>query len=77
MELIMKIGMLWFDNDPKKALSNKLELAAKYYRDKYDSVPDLCFVNPDMLTNDGVIISGMEMRTSKTMLINYFWIGCK
>ena len=47
----MKIGMLWFDNDPKSNLDLKIERAATYYRNKYGCSPTLCFVHPSMLRN--------------------------
>ena len=45
----MKIGMLWFDNDPHTALAAKVEKAAAYYRTKYGKTPTVCFVHPSML----------------------------
>ena len=93
----MEIGMLWFDNDKKSDYEAKIERAARYYRDKYGKVPNLCFVHPCMILGNGsqavengnrdidklskkidipVLKSqGVEIRTSKTMLPNHFWIG--
>jgi hypothetical protein len=45
----MNVGMLWFDNDPRAALEAKVARAAAYYRNKYGSAPNLCFVHPTML----------------------------
>jgi hypothetical protein len=45
----MNVGMLWFDNDPRIALTAKVARAADYYRRKYGLVPDLCLVHPSML----------------------------
>lgn len=45
----MKIGMLWFDNDPHTDLAAKVERAASYYRSKYGKTPTVCFVHPSML----------------------------
>ena len=42
----MNVGMLWFDNDPRTALTTKVARAADYYRQKYGLVPDLCLVEP-------------------------------
>jgi hypothetical protein len=78
----MKIGMLWFDNDPKAGVEIKIERAAAYYQGKYGRQPDLCFVHPSMLP----IVAGapevnpvragkVEVRTSNTVLPNHFWIG--
>ena len=47
----MKIGMLWFDNDPHTPLAAKVEKAAAYYLTKYGRTPTVCFVHPSMLPN--------------------------
>ena len=86
----MEIGMLWFDNDKKSDYESKIERAATYYRNKYGKTPNLCFVHPCMLPNNGsrpaentspeaetllIKSQGVEIRTSKTMLHNHFWLG--
>ena len=82
----MDVGMLWFDNDKGADLATKLERAAKYYRKKYGQAPNLCFVNPSMLPTNGksapskkknqIYKTGnIEVRESKTMLPNHFWLG--
>ncbi len=43
----MDTGMLWFDNDPRKDLVTKINLASDYYFKKYGRKPDLCFVHPE------------------------------
>jgi hypothetical protein len=45
----MNVGMLWYDNDPRIALTTKVTRAADYYRQKYGLVADLCLVHPSML----------------------------
>ena len=86
----MDIGMLWFDNDKKSDYEAKIERAANYYRNKYGKAPNLCFVHPCMIPMNGSQESdqvnfladksllksqGVEIRLSKTMLPNHFWIG--
>ena len=86
----MDVGMLWFDNDKKSDYEMKIERAATYYRKKYGKAPNLCFVHPCMIPDNGsqgtdndhqkndalpVKSQGVEIRTSKTMLPNHFWIG--
>jgi len=51
----MHSGMLWFDNDPKTALTTKIEKAAGYYRQKYGRNPDLCLVHPSMLGGNNIL----------------------
>lgn len=78
----MNIGMLWFDNDQKDEISTKIDRAANYYQNKYGVAPNLCFVHPSMIKNgslktqDDKIKSGeVEVRTSRSVLPNHFWIG--
>lgn len=49
----MKIGMLWFDDDPQATLAVKVEQAATYYQRKYGKKPTVCFVHPSMLPRLG------------------------
>ena len=38
----MNEGMLWFDNNAKTSLKEKIIRAADYYRTKYGCVPTVC-----------------------------------
>lgn len=77
----MNIGMLWFDNDQKTAIPYRIERAAEYYRTKYGKRPDLCFVHPSMLpkenetANPSIKSGDIEVRPSKAVLPNHFWLG--
>ena len=78
----MNIGMLWFDNDTKSELTTKIERAAHYYREKYGKQPNVCFVHPSMVkpqsseeANKTIVRGDIELRTSKSVLPNHFWIG--
>ena len=73
----MKIGMLWFDNDPKADLKVKIERAASYYSKKYGQAPNLCFIHPSMAsaTNGNGKPGNLEIRTNRSVLPNHFWIG--
>jgi len=81
----MDIGMLWFDNDRQGELDAKVKRAVAYYQKKYGQKPNLCFVNPCMLPTSGngsqkvespiKTPAGIEIRESKAMLPNHFWIG--
>jgi hypothetical protein len=73
----MDIGMLWFDNDKKADLRAKIARAAKYYQNKYGDTPNLCFIHPGMLpeNGNGSQAGEIEVRTSNTILPHHFWIG--
>ncbi|HSO27744.1 MAG TPA: hypothetical protein VLS48_06710 [Anaerolineales bacterium] len=78
----MKVGMLWFDNDQKRGLNERVLRAALYYQQKYGQKPNLCFVHPSMLpeapeaADDHKYQAGeVEVRSAPVVLPNYFWIG--
>jgi hypothetical protein len=71
----VNIGMLWFDNDPKTELGIKIKRAADYYRNKYGKTPDLCFVHPSLLGEGKLQTGKIEVRSSRSVLPNHFWIG--
>lgn len=71
----MITGMMWFDNDPKTALTEKIKHAAEYYRAKYGQTPDVCLVNPGMLPEPDVQAGKIQVRAMKTVLPGHLWIG--
>jgi len=79
----MNAGMLWFDNDPKTALTAKIERAVDYYRHKYGRDPNLCLIHPKALekeqpTTGKPALSGVEgvmVRPYRPVLPGHLWIG--
>ena len=71
----MNIGMLWFDNDKKADLAAKIKRASSYYREKYGQTPNVCFVHPSMIAKEGNPSAGIELRTTRSVLPNHFWLG--
>lgn len=71
----MDVGMLWFDNDPKLDLLNKVQKAAAYYKYKFGEEPNLCFVHPSMILDLQKDLDTVTIRSNATMLPNHFWIG--
>jgi hypothetical protein len=43
------IGLLWLDDDPKRNWGQKVEHAARRYREKFGHPPTVCSVHPSML----------------------------
>jgi hypothetical protein len=54
----MKYGLLWYDNDPRRPLEDKIGRAARRYHDKYGSWPNTCFVHPEA-------VAGLEEQELK------------
>jgi len=79
----MNTGMLWFDNDPKTALTTKIEKAVDYYRHKYGRDPNLCLIHPSMmesLTSAGEAGENPQngkimVRPYRPVLPGHLWIG--
>lgn len=71
----MNTGMMWFDNDPKTALIEKVTRAAEYYRSKYGRAPDVCLVNPGMLKEPMLHAGQIQVRPMRTVLPGHLWIG--
>jgi hypothetical protein len=85
----MNTGMLWFDNDPKTALTAKIERATDYYHKKYGRKPNLCLIHPSMLPADEKVgndnpttgktvwsgAEGVVIRPYRPVLPGHLWIG--
>jgi len=81
-EFDMNTGMLWFDNDPKTALTAKIERAVAYYQKKYGRKPNLCLIHPNALNGekpkaDKTVsnASGVTVRPYRPVLPGHLWIG--
>ena len=71
----MEVGMLWFDDDPRRGLEEKVARAVAHYKEKYGQMPTLCFVNPGTLNGGPEAAAGVQIRAARTVLPNHFWIG--
>jgi|YNPNPStandDraft_1061719.scaffolds.fasta_scaffold02851_4 hypothetical protein len=74
----MEFGMLWFDNDPRREMKEKVLRAAAHYEQKYGVRPDVCFVHPNMLGGDGqgtLMAGSVEVRPGRAILPDHFWLG--
>ncbi|HIQ01190.1 MAG TPA: hypothetical protein EYH30_03520 [Anaerolineales bacterium] len=75
----MDIGLLWFDNDPRRGLEEKVLRAVAHYRRKYGHTPNVCFVHPSMLNGNGrrsvLRAGGVEVRPGRAILPDHFWVG--
>jgi hypothetical protein len=71
----MDVGMLWFDDDPRRGLEEKVTRAVAHYKEKYGQMPSLCFVNPGTLNGGPDHAAGVQIRAARTVLPNHFWVG--
>ncbi len=76
----MKVGLLWFDNDPERSIEEKVQRAAKRYQEKFGQAVNTCYINPISLDGNGDV--GDEFRCGRVKVIvtprtlpHHFWIG--
>ena len=74
---MMEQGLLWFDNDPKRSLEDKIAQAAERYSQKFGQQPNTCYVNPQMVAGpeNGKIAKDVRVVTAKNILPHHFWLG--
>ena len=69
-------GLLWFDDDPVRATSDKIARAVQRYQQKYGHRPDVCYVHPAHLKEGDVQPSdGIKVLPAKSVLPYHFWLG--
>jgi hypothetical protein len=61
----------WFDDTPKKSISQKLAEAVERYEEKFGETPSLCLVN----ANNATTYDGLEVRVADYVRPNHFWVG--
>lgn len=68
--------MLWYCDDKRKSLEEKVREAATFYQNKYGAAPTQCYVHPGMLA-DGAsqTVAGVRLRPNRTVIKNHFWLG--
>jgi hypothetical protein len=85
----MKIGLLWYDDDPRKPSEQKIAQALERYKEKFGLAPDTCYV-PAGVQVTAEALSGLISRNgghdnasmprlrvvpSRAVRPNHFWIG--
>ena len=74
----MQIGLLWFDDDPRKTLEAKIQQAAARYHEKFGNAANTCYVNPAVATAHSIPgdnDSGLRELPARSVRPNYFWLG--
>lgn len=71
----MKIGMLWYDDSPRRSFQDKVAQAINYYRAKYGRLPNTCYVHPSCLPDEGDAACGLKLVGAEDILPHHFWLG--
>ena len=72
---MMQEGLLWFDKDPQRKLSDKISRAAVRYQTKFGQKPTICYLNAHDLDGQTEGVDGIQLLTSTNVQRYHFWIG--
>lgn len=67
----VKLGWLWFDNDSKTSVEDKVAAAAIRYRQKFGRAPALCYVNEREL-GEGGAVAGLKLAAAPNVRPGHF-----
>lgn len=71
----MREGLLWFDNDPKHNLADKVGQAAARYQARFGRRPTLCYLNDGDLVGGTEEVNGIRLRPTTYVRPHHLWIG--
>lgn len=78
----MKVGLLWYDSDPRRQLEDKIDRAAERYREKFGRWPNTCFVHPGAMDGQAPRVLSIAARGSRirvmsapNILLHHLWLG--
>ncbi len=71
----MKVGLLWYDDDPKRPWLQKVDDAARRYYEKFGIRPDTCYVNPETVPGEQALHGQVRIVQANVILPNHFWLG--
>lgn len=64
----VRLGWLWFDDDPKTSLEQKIDAAAGRFRQKFGQAPRQCFVNQHELPAEGIRVGQLAVAGATNVL---------
>lgn len=71
----MIAGMLWLCADLKRPLTDNIEQAAEYYKEKYGVNPTHCEINQKNVDRSLLEYTKRKVVVSKSVLPGHLWIG--
>jgi hypothetical protein len=68
----VKLGWLWFDNDPRTTLEEKVSRAAGRYAQKFGRKPRLCYVHQDALDQRQAFCGSLQLKSASNVQPGHF-----
>ena len=69
---VVRVGWLWFDNDPKTSIEEKLAVASRRFRRKFGTAPKTCYVSQQALASSPLAIGHLRIRSAANVLPGHF-----
>jgi hypothetical protein len=71
----MQEGLLWFDNDPKRQLADKIGQAATRYQVRFGHRPTTCYLNDRDYDGAMEEVNGIRLKPVTHVGPHHFWVG--
>ncbi|HYN88807.1 MAG TPA: hypothetical protein VER55_09765 [Ardenticatenaceae bacterium] len=71
---MIRMGLLWFDDDKQTPVAEKIAQAARRYREKFGRAPTICFVHPEEPV-PAPKVAGLTVQPLRTVLRHHFLVG--
>jgi hypothetical protein len=68
----VSLGWLWFDDDPKTSLEEKIGLAAARFGQKFGRPPRVCYVSQRALGDRVLTPGSVQVRSAGNVLPGHF-----
>lgn len=68
----VSLGWLWFDDDPKTSLEQKVSLAAARFQQKFGRQPRMCYVSPRALGEAPAAWEPLHVQAASNVLPGHF-----
>ncbi len=72
----MNMGLLWYDDDPRHSLPEKVRAAAAQYQARFGQAPTMCYVNPEALGQvTRPAVENVRLAAGWRLDRNHLWMG--
>jgi hypothetical protein len=66
--------LVWYDNDRKRKLEEKVAQAAERYTERFGVAPAIVLLNPAQ-AGEAEVVAGIPVRATSLVLPNHVYIG--
>lgn len=70
----MKEGMLWYNGQHGKNISESIASAIDFFMNKYGSKPQICYLNPEHLDKSLNLTNNVKIVSSERVIMNHIWL---